>query len=118
MATVLPCGHTKAQHIYADAGELVLKPCDGRVVQRISTMPSEGIDPGSNPGLSTISAVKGSALDYDCPMALCGKMRGVPCAVLGGVPSYHLERSKLARVPYEEIFARVSATDATGATNA
>lgn len=90
---------------------------DGRVVKLDITPASEAGDAGPSPALSTISATKGSALDYDCPLALCGKKRGAACTVIGEVGAFHLERSKLARVPYEEI-ARVSATDATGATNA
>lgn len=27
MATVLPCGHTEAQHFYSDSGDLELEPC-------------------------------------------------------------------------------------------
>lgn len=103
MATVHPCGHTEAQHQYADAGYFEIEPCDGRVVKLDITPASEAGDAGPSPALSTRSVVEGSPLDHDCPMELCGRPKGQPCGVRNrtkksaGVPHFHLDRLKLTR---------------------
>ena len=103
MAKVLPCGHTEAQHMYADAGELVFE-CNGRIAQKEERSGPNAEAAGSSPATSTISAVEGSPLDHACPVSLCGKPQGIPCGVFGkrkgsefDAPHFHLERVKLTR---------------------